>query len=68
MLDATKYGQHFPNENEKSEAPSVEPAADISPAPHIVRPSLLSALSELEKEFREILQRAQQSAPTDPAA
>jgi hypothetical protein len=67
MLDASKYSEHFPDEKEKIETPPAQPAV-ADPAPHIVRPSLLSALSELEKEFRDILLRAQQSAPTDPAA
>jgi len=64
MLDASKYAEHFPEETAKSESAAAEPA----PAPHIVRPSLLAALHDLEMEFREILARAQQPDAIDPSA
>jgi hypothetical protein len=59
MLDASKYAQHFPDEEHQSGAPETKPA---SPKP---RPSLLAALSQLEKEFREILRT--QADTADPA-
>jgi hypothetical protein len=61
MLDASKYAQHFPDESS-----SVEKPEQSIPAPQIVRPSILAALAELEREFREILLRAQQAAHSDP--
>ncbi|HTV36749.1 MAG TPA: hypothetical protein VMF12_09980 [Xanthobacteraceae bacterium] len=55
MLDASKYAEHFPDESQRSEAP------DATSTSRLVAPSpaLLAALSQLEREFREIL-RAQQ--------
>jgi hypothetical protein len=64
MLDASKYAQHFPDESQQAETPP----ADALPAPQVVRPSLLAALYDLEREFREILLRAQQAEPTDRSA
>jgi hypothetical protein len=64
MLDASKYAQHFPDESAPAEARPEEAV----PAPQIVRPSILAALSELEREFREILLRAQQAEHSDPPA
>lgn len=64
MLDASKYAEYFPTESE----PGATADANTASAPHTVvpSPSLLAALSQLEKEFREIL-RAQQAEPTDPS-
>jgi len=64
MLDASKYAQYFPDEGSSPDAQPVETA----PAPQVVRPSILAALSELEREFREILLRAQQAEHSDPSA
>lgn len=64
MLDAGKYAEHFPDESQNAE---LQPAQS-APAPHVVRPTLLAALSDLEREFREILQRAQQPESSDPKA
>jgi hypothetical protein len=64
MLDAKKYAQHFPDESRRSDLaadlPATAPSVDHSVVPS---PSLLAALSQLEREFREIL-RAQQAEPT----
>lgn len=60
MLDAAKYAQHFPDENQRSATPPASPSS----APRAVSSSLLAALCKLEKEFREIL-RAQQSEHPD---
>ncbi len=51
MLDASKYAQHFPDESQRPET------LDATSASRLVAPSpaLLAALSQLEKEFREIL-------------
>jgi hypothetical protein len=64
MLDASKYEEYFPAESE----PAATADAKTASAPHTVAPSpsLLAALSQLEKEFKEIL-RAQESEPTDPS-
>jgi hypothetical protein len=60
MLDASKYAQHFPDENHRSGALGAKPASAKGIAP---TPSLLAALSQLEKEFREILRT--QADPAD---
>jgi len=60
MLDGIKYAQHFPDETRQPETPRAKPFS----APHVMRPSLLAALYELEREFRDIL-RAQRSEHTD---
>ncbi|MGD0024061.1 MAG: hypothetical protein ABSC37_05440 [Xanthobacteraceae bacterium] len=60
MLDAAKYAQHFPDENREPETPRAKPVS----AAYAMRPSLLAALSKLEREFREILQ-AQRSEHAD---
>jgi hypothetical protein len=58
MLDMSKYAEHFPDE--RQDVPSGQATAasahDALPPPS---PALLTALSQLEKEFSEIL-RAQQ--------
>jgi hypothetical protein len=63
MLDMSKYAEHFPDE--RQDVPSAQTAApsagDVLPPPS---PALLTALSQLEKEFSEIL-RAQQPEATD---
>jgi len=57
MLDMSKYAEHFPDE--RQDVPSAQttaaPTQDLTPP----SPALLTALSQLEKEFSEIL-RAQQ--------
>ena len=62
MLDMSKYAEHFPDE--RQDVPSAEtsatPTHDLAPP----SPALLTALSQLEKEFSEIL-RAQQPDATD---
>lgn len=63
MLDASNYAQHFPDESTQPEVPAAQPV----PVRQAVTPSILAALCELENEFRDILQRAQQPEPTDPA-
>jgi len=63
MLDASKYTQYFPDESRQSESAATPAASPRTVAPS---PSLLSALSQLEREFREIL-RAQQAEPNDPS-
>ena len=73
MLDASKYAQHFPDENHHIEAPApTAPSPGLShlagnepPVPRLVAPSpsLLAALIRLEREFEEIL-RTQQAEPT----
>lgn len=67
MLDASKYAQYFPDESQQSD-PVATPAAMARAAARTVAPSpsLLAALSQLEREFTEIL-RAQQPEPTDPS-
>jgi hypothetical protein len=60
MLDAKKYAQHFPEESQQADLAATAPSVDHSVVPS---PSLLAALSQLEREFREIL-RAQQAEPT----
>ena len=62
MLDASKYAQHFPDESQQSDSEATAASVAHAVAPS---PSLLAALSQLEREFREIL-RAQQPEPTDP--
>jgi hypothetical protein len=59
MLDAIKYAQHFPDED--LETARAKPVS----APDAARPSLLAALHKLEKEFRDILLRAQGSEHPD---
>jgi len=61
MLDMSKYAEHFPDE--RQDVPSAQTATatqDATPP----SPALLTALSQLEKEFSEIL-RAQQPDATD---
>lgn len=60
MLDANKYAQYFPDESHQFATPG---AARV-PAQGVTA-SLLAALAQLEKEFKEIL-RAQQAEPIDP--
>jgi len=62
MLDASKYAQHFPDESQRSDSETTPAPVAQTVAPS---PSLLAALSQLEREFREIL-RTQQAEPTDP--
>jgi hypothetical protein len=62
MLDMSKYAEHFPDE--RQDVPSAQttaaPAQDLAPP----SPALLTALSQLEKEFSEIL-RTQQPESAD---
>jgi hypothetical protein len=62
MLDMSKYTEHFPDE--RQDVPSAQTTA--APAPDLAPPSpaLLTALSQLEKEFSEIL-RTQQPESAD---
>jgi hypothetical protein len=65
MLDMSKYAAHFPDEHwdvpgAQMRAASAQDALPPSPA-------LLTALSQLEKEFSEIL-RTQQPDGTDSSA
>jgi len=72
MLDMSKYAEHFPDE--RQDVPSAQttaaPAQDLAPqdlAPQDLAPpspALLTALSQLEKEFSEIL-RTQQPESAD---
>jgi len=62
MLDMSKYAEHFPDE--RQDVPSVQTAAASAPDALPPSPALLTALSQLEKEFTEILQ-AQQPDATD---
>jgi len=51
MLDASKYAEHFPDENQQAETPDNASAARlVAPSP-----ALLAALYQLEREFKEIL-------------
>ena len=61
MLDASKYAQHFIDESDRLATPAAGPAPGRMVTP---TPSLLAALSQLEKEFREIL-RLQQVDPAE---
>jgi hypothetical protein len=62
MLDMSKYAEHFPDERQDvpSAQTSVVSGQELLPP----SPALLTALSQLEKEFSEIL-RAQQPDATD---
>ena len=51
MLDASRYAEDFPDDNGDPAKPS--PAS----GPLEARPTLLAALADLEREFREILLR-----------
>jgi hypothetical protein len=63
MFDASKYAEHFPDEQQHT--PSVQAAAAAALGGPLPSPALLAALCRLEKEFSEIL-RAQQPEATDP--
>ena len=65
MLDMSKYAAHFPDE--RGDVPSVQTAAASPQDALPPSPALLTALSQLEKEFSEILQ-AQQPDVTDPSS
>ncbi len=54
MLDAVKYTEFFPDEKQQTETSS----SKLSSSGYPIRPSLLVALAQLEREFSEIL-RAQ---------
>src|SRR5579864_1226577 len=60
MLDMSKYAEHFPDE--RQDVPSVQTAAASAPDALPPSPALLTALSQLEKEFSEILQAQQPDA------
>ena len=63
MLDMSKYAEHFPDERQdvpRAQTAAASATTDLSPP----SPALLTALSQLEKEFSEILQ-AQQPDATD---
>ena len=62
MLDMSKYAEHFPDE--RQDVPSAQTAAAPTPDLALPSPALLTALSQLEKEFSEIL-RAQQPESAD---
>jgi hypothetical protein len=62
MFDASKYAEHFPDEQQNMPRLQATDAATLGgPLPS---PALLAALCRLEKEFSEIL-RAQQPEATD---
>jgi len=61
MLDMSKYAEHFPDE--RQDVPSAAAAASAQDATP-PSPALLTALSQLEKEFSEIL-RTQQPESAD---
>jgi hypothetical protein len=62
MLDMSKYAEHFPDERQDvADARTTAASASDTVPPS---PALLTALSQLEKEFSEIL-RAQQPEATD---
>lgn len=65
MLDMSKYAEHFPDE--RQDVPSAQTAAASAQDALPLSPALLTALSQLEKEFSEILQ-AQQPDVTDPSS
>jgi hypothetical protein len=62
MLDMSKYAEHFPDE--RQDVPSAQTSAASAQDATPPSPALLTALSQLEKEFSEIL-RAQQPDATD---
>jgi len=62
MFDASKYAQHFPDEQQN--IPRLQAAAAAALGGPLPSPALLAALCRLEKEFSEIL-RAQQPEATD---
>lgn len=62
MLDMSKYAEHFPDE--RQDVPSAQASAGSAQELLPPSPALLTALSQLEKEFSEIL-RAQQPDATD---
>ena len=64
MLDMSKYAEHFPDE--RPDVPSAPTTVASVPNALPAPPALLTALSQLEKEFNEILQ-AQQPDVTDPS-
>ena len=66
MLDMSKYAEHFPDERQDVASTQTTAACvrDALPPPS---PALLTALSQLEKEFSEILQ-AQQPDVIDPSS
>ena len=56
MLDAGKYAQYFPDESQELVRPGEgRVSAQLAPSP-----ALLAALSQLEREFKEILRSQQQ--------
>lgn len=62
MLDMSKYAEHFPDE--RPDIPSARTTAASAQDLRPPTPALLTALSQLEKEFSDILQ-AQQPDTTD---
>jgi hypothetical protein len=61
MFDASKYAEHFPDEQHNKPSSQTIAAATLGkllPPP----PALLAALGRLEREFREILQAQQPDA------
>jgi hypothetical protein len=62
MLDGRKYAEHFPDE--RQDVPSDPTVAASTQDALPPSPALLTALSQLEKEFSEIL-RAQQADGSD---
>ncbi len=64
MFDASKYAEHFPDENQWSD--ELEAKRGLSQRLLLPSPLLLAALSRLEREFSDIL-RAQRSTPNEEA-
>lgn len=60
MLDMSKYVEHFPDE--RQDVPSVQMTAAATQDTLPPSPALLTALSQLEKEFSEILRTQQPEA------
>jgi hypothetical protein len=65
MLDMSKYAAHFPDERRDLPGAEMRDASGQDALPP--SPALLTALSQLEKEFSEIL-RTQQPDGTDSSA
>lgn len=65
MLDMSKYAEHFPDE--RQDVPSARTTAAAPQDALPPSPALLTALSQLEKEFSEILQ-AQQPDVINPSS
>jgi hypothetical protein len=60
MLDMSKYAEHFPDEG--PDAPGADGRTAATHDPLQPSPALLTALSQLEKEFSEILRTQQPEA------